>query len=69
MKRIIISSIKFYKRNISPLKSTKCPYIPSCSDYALEAVEKYGTLKGGALAMFRLIRCNPLSRGGFDPVP
>jgi putative membrane protein insertion efficiency factor len=51
------------------MKGTKCPYIPSCSQYGLEAVEKYGALKGGALAAWRILRCNPLSSGGFDPVP
>lgn len=65
----MIKSIKMYQRYISPMKGTKCPYIPSCSQYGLEAVEKYGALKGGALAAWRILRCNPLSSGGFDPVP
>ena len=69
MKKVIIKSIKMYQRYISPMKGTKCPYIPSCSQYGLEAVEKYGALKGGALAAWRILRCNPLSSGGFDPVP
>mgnify|MGYP003601923917 FL=1 len=51
------------------MKTTKCPYIPSCSDYGLEAVEKYGALKGGLLAAWRILRCNPFSKGGYDPVP
>ena len=51
------------------MKSTKCPYFPSCSCYGLEAVQKYGAVKGGALAAWRIIRCNPLSKGGYDPVP
>ena len=51
------------------MKSTKCPYFPSCSDYGLEVVSKYGAVKGGFLALWRIIRCNPFSKGGYDPVP
>lgn len=69
MKKVLIYLIKFYKNYISPRKSTKCPYYPTCSDYGLEAVEKYGAVKGGFLALWRIIRCNPFSRGGYDPVP
>lgn len=69
MKKLLIYLIKFYKKYISPMKSTKCPYIPSCSDYGLEAVTKYGVLKGGFLALWRILRCNPFSKGGYDPVP
>lgn len=69
MKKLLIYLIKFYKKYISPMKSTKCPYIPSCSDYGLEAVTKYGAVKGGFLALWRIIRCNPFSKGGYDPVP
>ena len=58
-----------YQKYLSPMKGTKCPYIPTCSQYGLEAVEKYGAVKGGALAAWRILRCNPLSSGGFDPVP
>lgn len=69
MKKVLIYLIKFYKKYISPRKSTKCPYYPSCSDYGLEAVIKYGAVKGGFLALWRIIRCNPFSKGGYDPVP
>lgn len=69
MKKIIIGSIKFYQKYLSPLKGTKCPYIPSCSQYGLEAVEKYGVIKGSILAIWRILRCNPFSKGGYDPVP
>jgi len=69
MKKIFIFSIKMYQKYISPMKSTKCPYYPSCSQYGLEAVEKYGACKGGLLAVWRIIRCNPFSKGGYDPVP
>ena len=51
------------------MKSTKCPYIPTCSEYGLEAVSKYGTFKGGLLTVWRILRCNPFSKGGYDPVP
>lgn len=69
MKKILIGLIKFYRKHISPLKHTKCPYYPCCSQYGLEAVEKYGALKGGAMAAWRIVRCNPFSKGGYDPVP
>ena len=69
VKKLLIFLIKFYRKYLSPLKTTKCPYCPTCSTYGLEAVEKYGAIKGGALAMWRIIRCNPFSHGGFDPVP
>ena len=69
MKKILISMIRFYQRYLSPLKSTKCPYYPSCSNYGLEAVQKHGAFKGGILALWRIIRCNPFSKGGYDPVP
>ena len=69
VKKLLIFLIKFYQKDISPLKTTKCPYIPTCSAYGLEAVEKYGALKGGLLAVWRIIRCNPFSKGGYDPVP
>ena len=69
MKNIFIFLIKTYKKYISPMKTIKCHYIPSCSDYGLEAVEKYGALKGGLLAAWRILRCNPFSKGGYDPVP
>lgn len=69
MKRLFIFLIKLYRRYLSPLKSTKCPYTPTCSQYGLEAIEKYGAIKGGFLTLWRLLRCNPFSKGGYDPVP
>ena len=68
-KKLLIALIKFYRKYLSPLKHTRCPYIPTCSEYGLEAVETYGALKGGLLALWRIIRCNPCSHGGYDPVP
>ena len=69
MKKLFIWLILFYQKYLSPLKSTKCPYFPSCSLYGLEAVRQYGALKGGLLSVWRILRCNPFSRGGYDPVP
>ena len=69
MKKELINLIRFYQKYLSPMKSTKCPYTPSCSQYGLEAIQKYGTVKGGMLAVWRILRCNPFSRGGYDPVP
>ena len=59
LKKILIALIKFYRKYLSPMKTTKCPYCPTCSLYGLEAVEKYGAIKGGTLALWRIIRCNP----------
>ena len=69
MKKILIGMIKLYRKYLSPLKSTKCPYYSTCSQYGLEAIEKYGALKGSLLAVWRILRCNPFSHGGYDPVP
>ena len=70
MKKIFIGLIKFYKKYISGLKgSPTCKYIPTCSEYGLEAIEKYGAFKGGLLTVWRILRCNPFSKGGYDPVP
>ena len=69
MKKLVIAMIRFYQKYISPCKGTKCPYVPSCSQYGLEAIEKYGVIKGGLLAAWRILRCNPFSKGGYDPVP
>lgn len=64
MKQILIVLIKFYRKYLSPLKTTRCPYTPTCSEYGLEAIEKYGAFKGGLLALWRILRCNPFSHGG-----
>lgn len=68
MKRILISLINCYRKYISPRTMPKCKYIPTCSQYAIEAIEKYGALKGGLMAAYRILRCNPFSKGGYDPV-
>ncbi len=69
MKRLLIKIINIYRIYISPLKTTSCPYIPTCSQYGLEAIEKYGAFKGLFLTIWRILRCNPFSKGGYDPVP
>lgn len=69
LKKIIINLIHLYRKYLSPMKAVKCPYYPSCSQYGLEAVEKYGAIKGGIMAAYRILRCNPFSKGGYDPVP
>lgn len=61
--------IRFYRKHISPYKAPSCRFIPTCSQYGLEAVERFGALKGGALTVWRILRCNPWGRGGYDPVP
>ena len=68
--KFLIGGINFYKKYISPLKKNGCcRYYPTCSSYALEALQKYGPLKGSFLSIKRILRCNPFSKGGYDPVP
>jgi len=69
VKRILLALVRFYRRAISPFRRPCCRFYPTCSQYALEAIEKYGALKGGYLAVRRILRCNPFHRGGYDPVP
>ena len=70
MKKLFMFLIRFYQRHISPCKPPCCRFIPTCSQYAYEAISKYGALKGGLLALWRLLRCNPFNDGNiFDPVP
>ncbi len=69
MKNLVIKSIRFYQKRISPLFGPKCRYYPTCSQYAIEAVERFGVIKGSFLAILRLSRCNIFFPGGYDPVP
>lgn len=69
MKRVLLALLRFYKRSISPLLPNACIYTPTCSEYAMEAIQKHGVLKGTGLAIWRLLRCNPFMKGGYDPVP
>ena len=65
---VFIRIIQFYQRNISKNLNPKCKYLPSCSQYAIDAIQKHGVVKGGFLALWRILRCNPFSKGGYDPV-
>lgn len=72
MKTLLLKLIRFYRKYISPAKQPCCRFIPTCSTYALEAVEKYGALKGGFLSLKRILRCHPFSKHKvivYDPVP
>lgn len=69
MKKLIIKAIRFYQKKISPLFGPRCRYYPTCSQYAVEAVERFGAFKGSILAVSRLLRCNIFFPGGYDPVP
>ena len=68
-KNLVLLLLRGYKRVISPMFLTSCRYVPTCSDYAAEAIDKFGAVRGTALAITRLLRCHPFVRGGFDPVP
>ena len=70
MKRIMLWMIRFYRRELSARKKhPTCRYIPTCSEYAVTAIQRYGSVRGGGMAAWRVLRCNPFSRGGYDPVP
>ena len=70
MKKLFLAMIRFYRRSISPLTPPACRFTPTCSAYAYEAIEKYGALKGGFLALKRFLRCHPFYKGApYDPVP
>ncbi len=69
MKKIFLGLIKLYQELISPFLPSCCRFYPTCSQYASEAIERFGPFKGGILILWRLLRCQPFSRGGYDPVP
>ena len=69
MKRAPIAGIRAYQRWISPARPRRCRFEPTCSAYAVESIERFGVLRGAVLALWRLLRCNPFTHGGFDPVP
>lgn len=69
MRRVALLLIRGYQRGISPLLPPSCRFVPSCSDYGYQAIEKYGIIRGGAMTVWRVLRCNPFNKGGYDPVP
>ena len=69
MRQALIAPIRGYQRLISPLLPPRCRFVPSCSSYAIEALERHGAAQGGWLAVKRICRCHPLNPGGYDPVP
>ena len=70
MKKILISMVKFYRKHISPLKPPTCRFTPTCSEYALTALDRYGAVKGSWMSIKRILRCHPFYKGPFvDPVP
>ena len=71
MKKILLNMINFYQKHISlwlENKNVKCKFYPTCSEYTKQAIEKYGALKGTIFGMYRILRCNPFSKGGYDPL-
>ena len=68
MKKFVISILRFYKKFISPALPDSCRFYPTCSEYAAAAVGKYGVLKGSIKSIYRIMRCNPFNKGGYDPV-
>ena len=70
IKAVMVGLIRLYQKYLSPLKvRTHCIYTPTCSQYAIEALKKHGIIKGTLLSIWRILRCNPFAKGGFDPVP
>jgi len=69
MKKLVLALLRGYKKYISPSLGNNCRFLPTCSEYAMEAVERHGIVKGGLLSIWRILRCNPLGRRGYDPVP
>ncbi len=68
MRKIFILAIKFYKKLISPILPPSCRFYPTCSEYSIQALEKYGVIIGGAKSIWRILRCNPFNKGGYDPI-
>lgn len=69
MKGFILKLIRFYMKSISPLKKPCCRFVPTCSEYAFEAISRFGIIRGGFMSFCRILRCNPFCKGGYDPVP
>lgn len=69
LRKLAVLPVRLYRRFLSPLKPRMCRFAPTCSQYAIEVVEAHGIVRGGGLAIWRVLRCQPFSRGGYDPVP
>ena len=69
MKRLLLMLIRFYRKALSPYLPASCRYQPTCSQYTLTAIERFGALRGSWMGFWRILRCNPFSKGGYDPVP
>ena len=69
MKKLLIKAVQFYQKNISPMSPPTCRFYPTCSNYALDAIEEHGAIKGSYLASRRILKCHPFHECGFDPVP
>ena len=69
MSELLLKLIRFYRKYLSPTRPPCCRFVPTCSEYAMQAITKYGALKGSWLALRRLLRCHPFHKGGYDPVP
>jgi len=69
MKALLIGTVRLYKTYVSPFLPSACRFQPTCSEYAMEALEKHGSIRGTGLTIYRLLRCQPFSKGGYDPVP
>ena len=68
IRKAVIGMVRWYQKHISPAIGPHCKYYPTCSQYMIDAVTKYGVLKGGLMGIWRILRCNPFSKGGYDPV-
>ncbi len=69
IRKLMIRMIRYYQRTLSPSRGATCRYLPTCSSYAIEALEIHGIVKGTLMSIWRILRCNPFSKGGYDPVP
>ncbi|HCB94201.1 MAG TPA: membrane protein insertion efficiency factor YidD [Selenomonas sp.] len=69
MKELVLFSIRIYREYVSPMKAPSCRFVPTCSEYAMIAVDRYGVFLGGWMALKRILRCHPFHEGGYDPVP
>ena len=69
LQRVMLGASRFYRQWLSPMKPPACRYVPTCSAYGLEAIQRYGPFRGGWMTLRRILRCHPFHKGGYDPVP